>query len=122
MLSIGALVPEKGVDLAIEALRDLPDTQLLVAGDGPERDALERAAAAAAPGRVVFAGSIADPRPASHRGRRRGSPSRGGDSMPAVLIEAGLMGLPVVATPIEGIVDIVDPGITGELVVARLGA
>ncbi len=41
--------------------------------------------------------------------------SRGGDSMPAVLVEAGLAQLPSVATPIEGIVEVVLPGRTGEL-------
>ena len=36
--------------------------------------------------------------------------------MPAVLIEAGLMELPAIATPIEAIPEIVLAGITGELV------
>lgn len=36
--------------------------------------------------------------------------------MPAVLIEAGFLGLPSVATPVEGIVDILDEGRAGELV------
>ena len=34
---VGALAPEKGVDLAISALADLPDAELLVIGDGPAR-------------------------------------------------------------------------------------
>lgn len=36
--------------------------------------------------------------------------------MPAVLIEAGLMGVPAVATPVEGIGEILDHGRAGELV------
>jgi glycosyltransferase involved in cell wall biosynthesis len=43
-------------------------------------------------------------------------PSRGGDSMPAVLIEAGLMALPTVATPIEAIPEVLLDGSTGLLV------
>ena len=39
--------------------------------------------------------------------------SRGGDSMPAVLIEAGLCGVPAVATPVQAIPEIVLPGETG---------
>ena len=35
-VSVGALVPEKGVDLAIEAVRGCTAAQLLVAGNGPE--------------------------------------------------------------------------------------
>ena len=42
--------------------------------------------------------------------------SRGGDSMPAVLIEAGLMELPAIATPIGAIPEIVVPEVTGTLV------
>jgi glycosyltransferase involved in cell wall biosynthesis len=116
VLSIGALAPEKGVDLTISAIGGLRGVQLLVAGDGPERGRLEELAARVALNRVVFAGSLRDPRPAYTAADVVSLPSRGGDSMPAVLIEAGLMGLPAVASPIEGIVDIVEPGVTGELV------
>lgn len=114
--SIGALVPEKGTDLAIEAVAALDGVQLLVAGDGPERAGLEALAAERAPGRVVFTGSLTDPRPAFTAADVVVLASRGGDSMPAVLIEAGFVGVPVVSTPVEGIVDIVQPGRTGSLV------
>lgn len=116
VLSIGALAPEKGVDLTITAVGGLRGVQLVVAGDGPERSSLEALAARVAPGQVVFTGSLVDPRPAFTAADVVSLPSRGGDSMPAVLIEAGLMTLPVVATPVGGIVDIVDPGVTGDLV------
>jgi len=116
VLSIGALVPEKGVDLAIRSVAGLRDAQLLVAGDGPERAALERLARAVAPDRIVFAGSVPEPRRCFEAADAVVLPSRGGDSMPAVLIEAGLMGVPVVATPVEGIVEITDHGRAGELV------
>ena len=42
---VGRLVPEKGVDLFIDALADLPDIHGVIAGDGPERAALEAQAA-----------------------------------------------------------------------------
>jgi glycosyltransferase involved in cell wall biosynthesis len=116
VLSLGALVPEKGVDLTIRAVGGLRGVQLLVVGDGPQRAHLERLAASVAPGRVVFTGSVADPNTAFTAADVVSLPSRGGDSMPAVLIEAGLAGLPVVSTPIQGIVDIVEPGVTGALV------
>jgi glycosyltransferase involved in cell wall biosynthesis len=116
VLSLGALVPEKGVDLAIEAVAALSDVQLLVAGDGPERRSLEGLGRERAAGRVQFAGSLTDPRPAYEAADLIVLPSRGGDSMPAVLIEAALTGVPAVATPVEGIPEIVVPGSTGELV------
>jgi glycosyltransferase involved in cell wall biosynthesis len=116
VLSIGALVPEKGVDLAVRAIAAVDDGQLLVAGDGPERAALRDLAERVAPGRVVFAGSVSDPRRCFEAADLVVLPSRGGDSMPAVLIEAGFLGVPSVATPVEGIVEILDDGNAGVLV------
>ena len=45
ILVVAHLIPEKGVDVAIRALKELPDRVVLwVIGDGPERLALQRAA------------------------------------------------------------------------------
>ena len=38
--SVGQLIERKGHHLIVEALRDLPDVTLLIAGAGPEREAL----------------------------------------------------------------------------------
>jgi glycosyltransferase involved in cell wall biosynthesis len=112
---VGALVPEKGVDLAIAAIAAIDRAQLLVAGNGPERERLIEIAEGSAPGRVRFVGSLEDPRPAYAAADVLVLPSRGGDSMPAVLIEAGMLGLPVVSTHVGGIPDIVEEGVTGHL-------
>ena len=95
---------------------DSTHAQLLIVGDGPSRAELEAEPLDAAPGRVVFTGSVREPRPCFEAADAVVLPSRGGDSMPAVLIEAGLMGVPAVATPVEGIVEILDHGRAGELV------
>jgi glycosyltransferase involved in cell wall biosynthesis len=116
ILSIGALVAEKGVDLAVRAVASIETAQLLVAGDGPEVGALRDLADRVAPGRVVFTGSVQDPRPCFEAADLVVLPSRGGDSMPAVLIEAGFQGVPAIATPVEGIVEILDEGKAGVLV------
>jgi glycosyltransferase involved in cell wall biosynthesis len=113
---VGALVPEKGVDLAIDAVARLETAQLLVAGDGSLRSELEDHARRVAPGRVVFAGTVTQAADAYAAADVVVLASRGGDSMPAVLIEAGLMGVPAVATPIEAIPEIVLAGTTGLLV------
>ncbi len=112
-LSIAALVPEKGVDIVIEAVASHPEVQLLVAGDGPARADLERAAARLAPGRCVFAGSLPDAAPAYAAADLVVLASRGGDSMPAALVEAGFCGLPVVSTDVGAIADVVLDGRTG---------
>lgn len=114
VLSIGALVAEKGVDVAIRAV-GATDFQLLVVGDGPERASLEQLASET-PTKVHFTGAITDPRRAYAAADVVALPSRGGDSMPAVLIEAGLSALPAVATDVGGIRGIVVSGVTGELI------
>jgi glycosyltransferase involved in cell wall biosynthesis len=64
----------------------------------------------------VFAGSLSDPLGAYAAADIFVFPSRGGDSMPAALIEAGLCGLPAVATDVQAIPEIVVEGRTGWIV------
>jgi glycosyltransferase involved in cell wall biosynthesis len=113
---VGALALEKGVDVAVEAVAAVPGLQLLIAGDGPQRSALHDLAARCAPRRVHFVGVLDDVTAAYAAADVVVLPSRGGDSMPAALIEAGLSGRPAVATSIGAIPEVVVPGATGELV------
>ena len=113
---VGALVEEKGVDLAIDAIGSSDSGTLLIVGDGPERMRLERFAERVAPGRVRFTGALDSPVVAFHAADLLVLPSRAGDSMPAVLIEAGLCGLPAVTTPVGAIADVVVDGSTGRIV------
>lgn len=116
MLYLGALVPEKGVDLAIRAVSGLPSGRLIVAGDGLRRSELERLADDLAPGRVIFTGPSDAPRRMIRAADVLVLPSRGGDSMPAVLIEAGLCRVPAVTTPVGAIADVVRHELTGLVV------
>ena len=118
LLSIGAFVPEKGVDILVSAMEEqaLAGWQLLLVGAGPERDRLEELASRAPSGSVLVNDPVVSGAEAIAAADVIGLTSRGGDSMPAVLIEAGMMGVPAVATPVEGIVDIVLDGRTGRLV------
>jgi len=113
---VGALVPEKGVDLAIDALGHRDDVTLLIAGDGDARPALTHQARRRSC-RVRFLGSVEKPTDVYSAADVVVLPSRGGDSMPATLIEAGMMGIPVVTTDVGAIADIVSDGVSG-LVVA----
>jgi glycosyltransferase involved in cell wall biosynthesis len=106
-------VPEKGCDEAIECVAALPDVALVVAGDGPERARLEACATHHAPGRVHFLGSQADVVPVYHAADAIVFPTRGGDAMPAALIEAGLCAVPAVATAIGAIPEVIIDGETG---------
>lgn len=113
---VGALVPEKGVDIAIEATAAIETLHLLVVGDGPSRDSLRELASELAPRRVTFTGAVNDAADAMRAGDLLLMPSRAGDSMPAVLIEAGLIGLAVVATDVGSITDVVVDRVTGRVV------
>jgi glycosyltransferase involved in cell wall biosynthesis len=59
IVSLGALIPRKGHDLVIDAVEAIPGASLLIAGEGPERGALEaRIAAGGLADRVRLLGSI----------------------------------------------------------------
>ena len=112
--TLGALSPEKSVDLAIDAVARLRDVHLLIAGDGPLRAQLEVQAASAAPGRVHFTGALPDAGLAYASADLVLMTSRT-EGLPAVLIEAGFRGLPCVATDVGFVRDIVVDGETGVL-------
>ena len=118
LLYLGALVPEKGADTLVSAMADLTPAgwQLLVVGRGPELPRLQRLADQLPSGAVTIHDPVSSGAEAIAAADVIGLTSRGGDSMPAVLIEAGMMGVPAVATPVEGIVDIVLDRETGRIV------
>lgn len=113
---LGALSEEKGVISAVEAVATQPRLGLLVAGDGPQRTEAEALAEALAPGRVRFLGVTDHPRSVLCASEVLALPSRT-EGIPAVAIEAGLAELPVVATSVGGLDEVVVDGVTGRLVV-----
>ncbi len=114
-LYIGALAPEKGVDVAIRAIAPLPQVTLAIAGGGPERERLETLSQQVGDGRVHFVGVVDHPMQAYAAADVVLLPSAT-ESMPATLIEAGLCGLPAIATPVGSIEEIVLDGTTGMIV------
>jgi glycosyltransferase involved in cell wall biosynthesis len=115
VLSLGALTREKSVGAAVAAVARMPDTTLVVAGDGPEREALELQASTLPAGSVVFTGATEDPRHlyAAADLLVLSSLSEG---LAGVLVEAGLCGLPAVATDVGFVREIVIDGETGLVV------
>jgi glycosyltransferase involved in cell wall biosynthesis len=112
---VGALSPEKAVDTALNAISRLSDWVLVVVGDGPELPMLEALADSIAPGRVRFLTPRADPASVLAAADVVVLPSRT-EGMPATAIEAGMSGLPIVASSVGGIPQIVENGSTGVLV------
>lgn len=112
---IAALSPEKRVDVSISAVASLPAWRLLVVGAGPLADELRRLADRVAPGRVVLTGVLDDVRPAMHAADVALLTSTT-EGLPGVLIEAAMSGLPVVATDVGFVRDVVADRSTGRLV------
>jgi glycosyltransferase involved in cell wall biosynthesis len=97
---VGALSSEKNVETALILANQL-DAVLLIAGDGPERTRLE-AQAVAFGGDIRFLGVLPCPRPVYAAADLLLLPSRS-EGMPGVVIEAGLMGTPAVATAVGAV-------------------
>lgn len=119
----GRLVPKKGVDVLLRAmagvLEQLPTARLLIAGDGPERPALERLAAELRlRPQVSFTGHLAaaDLEPRLSSSWVQAVPSTYEEPFPNVAVEAMMRGTAVVATAVGGSTEIVKDGVTGYLV------
>jgi len=122
LLSVGRLAQEKGFAVLIAAVAELvragEPVRLTLVGDGPERAALEALAQRELPpGAVTFTGALG----ASEVTARLTEadifclPSFA-EGIPVVLMEAMASGMPVIATQIMGIPELVRHGETGLLV------
>lgn len=118
----GRMATEKGLPTLFEAFRSLLesgiDAQLMLVGDGPERGVVDSLAARLPAGRVRFAGYVGNPD--AYLGLLRSAhvlahPS-GAEAVPKVIGEAMAAGVPVVATPVGGVADILGDGERGRLV------
>jgi glycosyltransferase involved in cell wall biosynthesis len=108
---VGRLVPIKGFDLLVTALaeiaRGVPDAHVLLIGDGEERVALEsHAAALGVADRLHITGATTEVMDALAAADVLAAPSRN-EGMGRVLVEAMVLGLPVVGTAVGGIPDVI---------------
>jgi glycosyltransferase involved in cell wall biosynthesis len=114
----GRLTAQKDLGVAIDAVATLPGARLVLVGDGPERDRLERhAAAVGVNGRVAFVG--ARPRPDVIRhlaGATAALLPSAWENLPHAAVEALAAGIPVVATAVGGVPEVVHDGENGLLV------
>jgi glycosyltransferase involved in cell wall biosynthesis len=114
LLCICRLEPQKGVDVAISAMREIPRAHLVVLGEGPQRQALEQLARELdVP--VYLPGRVPDVAAWLRRASVLVHPVRW-EGFGLALLEAMLASLPVVATNVSSIPEIVADGETGLLV------
>lgn len=114
--AVGRLSPEKGYDVLLRALAELPGATLTLVGAGPEQPRLEQLAGELGlRGRIRATGWLTDYHPLLSTFDVFVQPSRT-DAAPLSVIEAMLAARPVVATEVGGLPELVIHGETGLLV------
>jgi glycosyltransferase involved in cell wall biosynthesis len=120
VVTVARLSPEKDVANLVRATaiaaEDLPELRVEVAGPGPcLEDVKQLAAELGVAGRIAFLGEVRDVPALLARARMFVLPSRS-EGIPLTALEAMARGLPVVATRVGGLPEVVADGVTGLLV------
>jgi glycosyltransferase involved in cell wall biosynthesis len=114
----GRLGPQKALGVALDALAEIGEVKLVIAGDGPERSALERRVAELRlDDRVRFLGSV--PRETVLRLFKAADASllsSAWENFPHTVVESLAVGCPVIATAVGGVPEVVRNGENGLLV------
>ncbi|RVV98468.1 colanic acid biosynthesis glycosyltransferase WcaL [Mesobaculum littorinae] len=128
ILYVGSLQPRKGVPVLLDALDRMPrdaDWRLTIAGDGPDRAALEAAARRFGP-RVRFLGQqdfarVSELYRDAHVCVAPSIIGPGGrtEGIPNVMMEALAFARPAISTDVSGIPELIRDGDTGRLVPAN---
>jgi teichuronic acid biosynthesis glycosyltransferase TuaC len=118
MLCVGNLVPLKRQHLVIEALRHLPDTSLLIVGDGPERGAFEaQIAGSGFSGRAhLFGVRPHEALPALFAAADVFVHPSSSEGLANVWIESLACGTPIVISDVGGAREVVDSAAAGSIV------
>lgn len=123
LVYFGRLSHEKGVDTLLDAFRIVAGSlgsaapTLHIAGEGPSSDDLRRQAATIA-GDVKFHGRIGKPEIDGLLSKARTSvvPSRWHENQPLSVLESLAAGVPVVATDMGGLPEVIRHGVNGLIV------
>lgn len=119
IISIAILTPVKGISYLIRAMRRIHDAELVIIGNGPERKKLESLSLnLKLNDRVSFLGWV------NHGSRFWNCLQKStvfvlpsiSEGLPRALIEAMACGLPVIATKVGGIPEVIKDGVNGFLV------
>lgn len=119
--SVGHLIERKGHHLVIDALTQLPDATLIIAGGGEERAALhQQATRLGVADRVRLMGEVPhDQLPALYGAADVLVLASSREGWPNVLLEAMACGTPCVATPVWGSGEVISTPPAGRLAAAR---
>ena len=120
VLYVGGFVPSKRIHFLLKAMQlvweEIPKAQLILVGDGPDRDAVRSYAATVADSRIIAPGRVSRDR--IHLFFQAADvfvlPSIG-EGSGNVLVEGAACGIPTIGTSAAGIPDYIDHGHTGFL-------
>jgi len=118
LVTVANLIPLKGIDILIRALHNGPTVKLIVIGDGPERERLEKLSRELKlENYVTFTGFISQEKLAEHLQSSNifVLPSLS-EGVPRSILEAMACGMFVIATRVGGVPDVVTDGKNGLLV------
>jgi len=118
LAAAGRLTPQKALGDALEALAQVEDVSLLVAGDGPERGALERRAQelGLSPRVRLLGARPRDEVLLIFRAADAAILTSAWENLPHSVLEALAVGTPVIATAVGGVPEVVRDGVNGLLV------
>ena len=121
MVSVGHLIEGKGHHFAIEALTRLPTASLLIVGEGPERNNLERLAEElGVAARVRFLGLVShDELAGIYGGCDVTVLASSNEGMPNVVLESLACGTRVVATDVGGVREVITAPSAGRMMTDR---
>jgi glycosyltransferase involved in cell wall biosynthesis len=116
----GRLLPIKGIIYLIRAMSilhsEFPQLRLEIAGSGSDHpNLLKEVTALGLEGSVTFSGWLTDMKPAFSSWQIFIQPSLE-EGLPVAVLEAMAAGLPVIASDVGGIPEVVENGVTGKLV------
>jgi glycosyltransferase involved in cell wall biosynthesis len=112
-LFVGRIAPEKGVNVLLEVFARLPDSRVLIIGDGPDKNRLEAAYQSCK--NIIFAGKKEKPEvlQAMRECRALLFPSIWYEGLPYTIMEAFGTGTPVFASNIGALGEIIQDGFNG---------
>jgi glycosyltransferase involved in cell wall biosynthesis len=116
IIYLGRLHKVKGLEYLIQAVREIEDCpEVIIAGSGPEESNLRRMAEGL---NIRFVGKVLETGDIYTQGRFYVLPSIS-EGLPQAALEAMTYGLPVIATRVGGVPEIIEHGRTGFLVEPR---
>lgn len=121
VVAVGNVIESKGQRLVVRALANLPDTHLLIVGDGPDVPVIQALAAELRlAGRVRFLGRMPHEKLRDVYGAADASVlASSREGWPNVLLESMACGTPAVATRVGGVPEIITRPESGAIADAR---